>query len=64
MRNDKLMEAYLKLADEEMATASNPKLTMEKRYNAMKSAKDYLDRAAEEGGFLRTLDLVRFLDEK
>lgn len=64
MRDDALMEAYVKMYREEMDKASDPKVTEEKRYNHIKRSVDFLDKAAEAGGFLRTLDLVRFLDEK
>lgn len=64
MRDEQLMEAYLTMAGDAMEKASDSKLTMEQRYTNIRRAKELLDKAAEAGGFLRTLDLVRYCDDR
>ena len=63
MRDEAVMAAYMTVASS-MAKEATKTQDVEKQYEFLNRAGEYMNKASEAGGFFRTKDFFKWLDEK
>lgn len=64
MRNEGAMATYIVVAETIAMELARPETTPEEEYYYFKRIGECLDKAAKAGGFFRTKDFIKWLDEQ
>lgn len=64
MRNDSVMITYIDVARSISEVMCRSELTLDEKYDLMKALGECLNKASKAGGFLSTMDFVKWMNRQ